>query len=242
MYLEYVKAKEFSKSTDSSLKMGDRIVETVKRLEEWLASPFEEEVGCEILAAKRKLILSMIYNKILEASVRYPSNFKIINCKNNAAVTSFVKTALDASKVFSMYRMTKLDLRAKMIAISINWEQLKTKIKHIEFSRELERQRLLLRECEDMYEDKKNNLIGLTIFDSLMKRIKKEMKERVWQESANNFVVMKAVPLLNKNSLILENIVRKKPKYRKDMESIFKDAEIDLSLKVEILTEEKFAY
>ena len=65
-----------------------------------------------------------------------------------------------------------------------------------------------------------------------MKKMKKEMKDKVWQESANNLVVMKAVPLSNKHNLILENIVRKKPKYRKDMESIFKDADIDLSLKV----------
>lgn len=75
-------------------------------------------------------------------------------------------------------------------------------------------------------------MIGLTIYDTLMKKMKKEMKDRVWQESANNLVVMKAVPLSNKNNLILENIVRKKPKYRRDMESIFKDSEIDLSLKV----------
>ena len=65
-----------------------------------------------------------------------------------------------------------------------------------------------------------------------MKKMKKEMKDKVWQESANNLVVMKAVPLSNKHNLILENIVRKKPKYRKDRESIFKDADIDLSLKV----------
>lgn len=42
------------------------------------------------------------------------------------------------------------------------------------------------------------------------------MKERVWQEAVNNVVVMKAVPLSNKKNFILENIVRRKPKYKKD--------------------------
>lgn len=67
------------------------------------------------------------------------------------------------------------------------------------------------------------------------------MKERVWQEAANNVVVMKAVPLSNKKNFILENIVRKKPRYRKDMETIFKDTEIDLSVKIEILTAKKLS-
>jgi hypothetical protein len=58
------------------------------------------------------------------------------------------------------------------------------------------------------------------------------MKERVWQEAANNVVVMKAVPLSNKKNFILENIVRRKPKYKKDFETIFRDSEIDLSLKI----------
>lgn len=54
-----------------------------------------------------------------------------------------------------------------------------------------------------MYEDKKNNLIGLTIFDSLIKRIKKEMKDRMWEDSSNNLVMLKAVPLSNKNYPLL---------------------------------------
>lgn len=77
----------------------------------------------------------MTYNKILEASIKYPSNFKIINFKNSYVITSYVKMALDACKTFQGYRMTKLILRSKMIAISINWEQLKNKVKQNEFSR-----------------------------------------------------------------------------------------------------------
>jgi len=46
-------------------------------------------------------------------------------------------------------------------------------------------------------------LIGLTIFDGLMKKIRKEMKEKMWQDSANNLVMMKALPLSNKNTPLL---------------------------------------
>jgi hypothetical protein len=42
---------------------------------------------------------------------------------------------------------------------------------------------------------------------------------------------MKAVPLSNKNTPILEHVVRTKQKYRKELESIFVNAEIDLSIK-----------
>ena len=65
------------------------------------------------------------------------------------------------------------------------------------------------------------------------------MKEKMWQESANSFIFMKAVPLANKQNPILENIVRKKPKYRKDLENMLTTADIDISLKFEILTSEK---
>jgi hypothetical protein len=71
----------------------------------------------------------MIYNKVIEASIKNPTNIKLINFKNNATITSFVKNALDAAKIFNVYRMTKLILRAKMLAVTINWEQLKVKIK-----------------------------------------------------------------------------------------------------------------
>lgn len=71
----------------------------------------------------------MIYNKVIEASIKNPTNIKLINFKNNAMITSFVKYTLDASKIFNVYRMTKLILRAKMLAVTINWEQLKVKIK-----------------------------------------------------------------------------------------------------------------
>jgi len=64
-----------------------------------------------------------------------------------------------------------------------------------------------------------------------MKKIRKEMKEKMWQESANNLVIMKAVPLSNKNNPLLEHIVRTKQKYKKELESIFVNAEIDLSIK-----------
>ena len=43
------------------------------------------------------------------------------------------------------------------------------------------------------------------------------MKERMWQESANNIAILTAVPLSNKNTPILENVVRKRQKYRKNL-------------------------
>lgn len=115
----------------------------------------------------------MMYNKIIEGSAKHPSNIKIINFKTSAVATSLAKNTLEASKVFQAYRMVKLTLKTKLLAVSISWDQIKSKIKANEFSREFEKQRTLLRECEELYEDKKNNLIGLTIFDSLMKKIKK---------------------------------------------------------------------
>lgn len=90
----------------------------------------------------------MIYNKILEASMKISGNGRIIQFRNNAVITSFVKVALESSKIFSAYRMIKLTLRSKMIAATINWEQLKTKVKLNEFTREFEIQRNLLKECE----------------------------------------------------------------------------------------------
>jgi hypothetical protein len=74
-----------------------------------------------------------------------------------------------------------------------------------------------LKECEVIFEDKANNLIGLTYFDVHIKKIRKEMKEKMWQESANNFIFMKAVPLSNKQNALLENAVRKKQRYRKSL-------------------------
>jgi hypothetical protein len=60
-----------------------------------------------------------------------------------------------------------------------------------------------MREIEEIYENKANNLIGLTYFDILIKKIKKEMKEKLWQESVNSLIFMKAVPLSNKHNAII---------------------------------------
>lgn len=43
--------------------------------------------------------------------------------------------------------------------------------------------------------------------------------------------MLRAVPLCTKNNPILENIVRKRAKYRKELESIFSQAEIDVTIK-----------
>ena len=57
------------------------------------------------------------------------------------------------------------------------------------------------------------------------------MKDKIWQESANNIVMLRAVPLSNKNAPILENVVRKRQKIRKSLEDIFRHAKIDISVK-----------
>ena len=62
------------------------------------------------------------------------------------------------------------------------------------------------------------------------------MKDRMWQESANNIAILKAVPLSSENTPILENVVRKRQKLRKNFESIFLKSSIDISVKFEILT------
>jgi hypothetical protein len=238
IYKEYEKSKEFTKSSEISLKTGERVVETIKKLEAWNDHTFKEG-ECEILDAKRKIILALTFLKIMEASVKYPTNNKVQQFKNNTNLTSFVKRALEAADVFQVHHMTKLTLRAKLVALSINWEQIRTRVKQNEFSRELEKERTLLRECEELYEDKRNNLIGLTIFDAVLKKIKKEMKDRMWQESANNLVMLRAVPLSSKNNPILEHVVRKRQKYRRNLEEIFRHAKIDISIKFEILTAER---
>jgi len=71
----------------------------------------------------------MIYNKILEVSVKCPTNLKIANFKNNTNLTTCIKQALSASSIFYDNRMMKLAFRAKLLAVSINWEQLKTRVK-----------------------------------------------------------------------------------------------------------------
>ena len=198
--------------------------------EDWLANQ-----TCEILHAKRSLVLAMIYFKVLEVSPKYITNLNIFNFKTKHTQT-FCKYASGAAKTFLSSSLMKLALRAKLIDLSINWEFSKLRVKQNEFSKEVESFRQNLREIEEIYEDKKNNLIGLTYFDIHIKKIKKEMKEKLWQESVNSLIFMKAVPLCNKHNAIIENIVRKQTTYRRDLENIFTNAEIDLSIKFEILT------
>lgn len=50
--------------------------------------------------AKRQLIQAMIYLKILEASAKYQANVKISNFKTTSNLTSYVKNAHAAAKIF----------------------------------------------------------------------------------------------------------------------------------------------
>jgi hypothetical protein len=57
------------------------------------------------------------------------------------------------------------------------------------------------------------------------------MKEKMWQESVSSFIFMKAVPLSNKQNAILENMVRKRKKYREYIQNMFLEEKTDISLK-----------
>jgi GH25 family lysozyme M1 (1,4-beta-N-acetylmuramidase) len=96
----------------------------------------------------------------------------IFNFKTKHTPT-FSKYAGNAAKTFLNNNLMKLTLRAKLIELSISWESCKLRVKQNEFNKEVELFRQNLREIEEIYEDKKNNLIGLTYFDILIKKIKK---------------------------------------------------------------------
>lgn len=146
MYLHYLKIKRETKSLDNPMKVAERITQSIRGLQELNSnSTFESECQCDVLIAKKQLLQAMIYNKILQASAKYPTNYKIANFKNNANLTSCVKNALYAAKIFAENKMMKLSFRAKLLAVSINWQQLKIRVKQNQFSRELERERMMLR-------------------------------------------------------------------------------------------------
>jgi hypothetical protein len=58
-----------------------------------------------------------------------------MNFKKPSVSTQFVKGANDASKLFLANGMMKLGLRAKLIAISINWETLKSRGKQADITK-----------------------------------------------------------------------------------------------------------
>ena len=130
IYQEYVRVKEYTKNYENMHKTGERIAETIRKLEEWTDHHFKEGIDCEVLDGKRKLILALIFLKILEASTKLPTNTKLQQFKNNYNLTSYVKKALEAASVFQLHSMIKLTLRAKLVALSINWEQIKTRVKN----------------------------------------------------------------------------------------------------------------
>lgn len=76
--------------------------------------------SCEILNAKRLLLLAMIYFKVLEVSPKYITNLTIYNFKTKYTQI-FSRYASQASKIFHGNQLIKLTLRAKLIDLSINW-------------------------------------------------------------------------------------------------------------------------
>lgn len=58
-------------------------------------------------------------------------------------------------------------------------------------------------ECEEIYSDRKYNLIGFTNIDSWIKEIRTVLKEKLWEFSVNSLVIMTSSPLSNKNNPII---------------------------------------
>ena len=54
---------------------------------------------------------------------------KIANFKSSNNLITFIRNSLSAAKIFQVNKMMKLSLRAKLLAVSINWEQLKVRVK-----------------------------------------------------------------------------------------------------------------
>jgi hypothetical protein len=54
---------------------------------------------------------------------------KIASFKSNNNLTSCIRNGLNAAKICYENRMMKLSLRAKLLAVSINWEHLKGRVK-----------------------------------------------------------------------------------------------------------------
>jgi len=54
---------------------------------------------------------------------------KIANFKSSNNLITFIRNSLSAAKIFHVNKMMKLSLRAKLLAVSINWEQLKVRVK-----------------------------------------------------------------------------------------------------------------
>ena len=150
-----------------------RLKEELDKEEDWKVNQ-----QCEILHAKRRLILAMMYQRLLETSSKMPSFYAanpfINNFKNNYRST-FLMLCERAATTFLCYDMIKLGLKAKLTHISINLEFYKNG-KANEYIKELEREREKLVECEDIYSDRKYNLMGFTNIDSWIKDIRNTLK------------------------------------------------------------------
>jgi hypothetical protein len=125
IYKEYLISKNFKKSSELNQKVGmERLNELCKNLTNWINEDedWSESQFDEILTAKRRLLLALIYFNFLEGSTRY-SNLQFLNYKK-ANIHKILRIADASAKTFKDTKLIKLCLRAKLIALSISWEQI----------------------------------------------------------------------------------------------------------------------
>ena len=123
LYREYLRSKELKKATETSVKAGaDRLLETIRKLETWTNQDQDWQMNepCEILYAKRSLLLAMIYFKVLEVTPKFITNLNILNFKTKFTPT-FIALAETASRIFMNSGLMKLCLRAKLMHLSMSW-------------------------------------------------------------------------------------------------------------------------
>ena len=84
--------------------------------------------ACEVLHAKKYLLMAMIYNKLLEVPGKHITNMNILEFKKKYTST-FIHYASEAARIFIPNNMIKLGFRAKLLELNMVWEASKLRIK-----------------------------------------------------------------------------------------------------------------
>ena len=128
--------------------------------------------------------------------------------------------------------MKKLQLKSNLARINLFWE-LNSKFKNHQLDpsnfKDIDKWRQRLQDCSNMYSNPKNKLGGFTEFDEQIKKLKKQMKEKLWKSAEISIIFMKAYPISLQDEPCLANLVRKKNDFRKTFEAMFKEKHIQYS-------------
>ena len=126
LYCEHKRGKEEVKTSDYFTKkeslaaFAQKLKEEIEKEEDW-----QTHQSCEILHAKRRLVLAMMYYRFLETSSKMPTIYSqnpLVNSFKNNYRQQFLKIAERAANTFLCYDLIKLALKAKLTHISINLE------------------------------------------------------------------------------------------------------------------------